>query len=346
MISPHVQRYLGEHLQGQRSSDETREILRLIDDTGALDAEFDSVLGAISQKIPGLAIDFDKLLTGDEIECDPLISQGNLALLRLDAIYHQAFQAWTKSGGGLHTIKIITKPENPATYSDRTQQHVRTEETYPPHAQLLNQVVNITLSAFRVQATITHRRDQLKHPSLDQPLARRASEGIDSPSQPEASARDASQSKSPSNTSPDIITADEIFNSDFGGLSAPIEGKFPLLIRGVNKIGILKGYDKIEPLTKTGPVTEPIVSPTRKRGNATPTSAESAFRTEIDATNQFGAPCSDCGTPRSEHAEAANNVSQQSREEEPVNLKLSAPSAYPGETNAFTHNQPSFHKRE
>ncbi len=161
MVSPHVKQYLCAHLQGQRSADETKEILLLIDDSGALVTEFDNVLSAVAQKIPGLAIDLDKLLSHDEIECDPLISQGNLALLRLDAIYHQAFQAWTKSGLGLHTIKRFTKPENPAKYSDRTEQHVRTEETYPPHAQLINQIVNITLSAFRVQATITHRRDQL-----------------------------------------------------------------------------------------------------------------------------------------------------------------------------------------
>ena len=168
MLSQHTHRYLTEHLQGQRSADETREILHLIDEGlaagGTLVAEFDSVLHKVSQKIPGLTIDFEKLLASDEIECDPLISQGNLALLRLDAIYHQAFEAWTKSGGNLHTIKRITKPENPANYSDRTEQHVRTEETYPPDGQLLNQIVNITLSGFRIQATITHRREHLKNP--------------------------------------------------------------------------------------------------------------------------------------------------------------------------------------
>src|SRR5436190_16491539 len=144
MITPLVQEYLSAHLQGHRSADDTRQILRLIDDDqrndGALEAEFDRTLSAVSKKIPGLTIDFDKLLASDEIECDPLISQGNLALLRLDAIFYQAFERWTKSGGGLHTIKRITKPENPATYSDRTEQHVRTEETYPPDAQLLNQI--------------------------------------------------------------------------------------------------------------------------------------------------------------------------------------------------------------
>src|SRR6187401_544851 len=170
MITPLVEEYLTAYLQGHRSADDTKQILRLIDENqqsdGALEAEFDSVLHKVSQKIPGLTLDFEKLLANDEIECDPLISQGNLAILRLDAIYHQAFQAWIKSGGNLHKIKRIAKAENPATYSDRTQQHEHTQETYPPDGQLLNQIVNITLSGFRIQATITHRREHLKNPPL------------------------------------------------------------------------------------------------------------------------------------------------------------------------------------
>src|SRR6187401_2389609 len=169
MITPLVEEYLTAYLQSHRSADDTKQILRLIDENqqsdGALEAEFDRVLHKVSQKIPGLTLDFEKLLANDPIECDPLISQGNLAILRLDAIYHQAFQAWIKSGGNLHKIKRIAKAENPATYSDRTQQHEHTQETYPPDGQLLNQIVNITLSGFRIQATITHRRDQLKNPN-------------------------------------------------------------------------------------------------------------------------------------------------------------------------------------
>src|SRR5436190_20820071 len=99
MLSEHVQHYLTDHLRGLISSDDAREVLRLLDESGALVAEFDKALGDVSQKIPGLAIDFEKLLNSDEIECDPLISQGNLALLRLDTIYYQAFEACKKSGG-------------------------------------------------------------------------------------------------------------------------------------------------------------------------------------------------------------------------------------------------------
>src|SRR5436190_13690130 len=215
MITPLVQEYLSAHLQGHRSADDTRQILRLIDGSerndGALEVEFDRTLSAVSKKIPGLTIDFEKLLASDEIECDPLISQGNLALLRLDAIFRQTFTAWTHSGSSLHTIKRIAKPEDPATYSVRTEQHERTEETYPPDAQLINQIVNIALSGFRIQATITHRRDQLKSgKQTDQPVSRDATRGPSSPqqhhpSQPEALARHAAQSNSLSESNPDII---------------------------------------------------------------------------------------------------------------------------------------------
>jgi hypothetical protein len=201
MPSPHVECFLTEHLQGHRSADETGYILQGIDDgvyKGAdLVAEFDSVLSNVAKKTPGLAIDFDKLLSGDEIECDPLISQGNLALLRLDAIYYQAFTAWTKSGNDIHQIKIIRKPENPAKYAERTQQHIHTEENYPPDAQLLNQITGIILAGFRVQATITHRRDQLKISKLTGiPIGmqfHRAAAQSEPPSQPEASARNSSR---------------------------------------------------------------------------------------------------------------------------------------------------------
>src|SRR5262245_42083046 len=142
-MNPHVQDYLTQHLQGHHSADESRNILRNIADlsdgqytAAGLLTEFDDVLSKISKNIPGLAIDFEKLLANDPIECDPLVSQGNLALLRLDTLYYQAFSAWTKSGSDIHQIKIIRKPENPSTYSERTQQHIRTEENYPPDAQL------------------------------------------------------------------------------------------------------------------------------------------------------------------------------------------------------------------
>src|SRR5436190_2261627 len=253
MITPLVQEYLSAHLQGHRSADDTRQILRLIDGSerndGALEVEFDRTLSAVSKKIPGLTIDFEKLLASDEIECDPLISQGNLALLRLDAIFRQTFTAWTHSGSSLHTIKRIAKPEDPTTYSARTEQHERTEETYPPDAQLINQIVNIALSGFRIQATITHRRDQLENP-VNRAAQRSAPQQSNS-SQPEALARNESQTSPPHESNPDIIDENEIFDSDFDDLSAPIDGYMPLLIRGVNKFGILKGYDQIEPLTKT-----------------------------------------------------------------------------------------------
>ena len=169
MPSIQTTQFLCGVLRGHRTSDDARDILRLLDDGEAKVAEFDSTLRAVASKIPGLTLDFDKLIAGDPIECDPLISHGNLAILRLDAIYYQAFQAWTNSGGSLHTFKRTTTPPNNEHRTDRIEKHQRTDETYPPDAQLLNQLVNITLSGFRIQATITHRRDQLSHPGSAHP---------------------------------------------------------------------------------------------------------------------------------------------------------------------------------
>src|SRR5689334_11079851 len=168
MITPLVEEYLSAYLQGHRSADDTKQILRLIDGNqqSTLEAEFDEVLRNISKNIPGLTLDLEKLLASDPIECDPLVSQGNLAILRLDNLFRQAYAAWMNSGAPLHTFKRINKPANPTTYSDSTLQHIRTEETYPPDGQLLNQVVNIALSGFRIQATITHRREHLKNPPV------------------------------------------------------------------------------------------------------------------------------------------------------------------------------------
>src|SRR5438045_4201722 len=118
MISHQITDFLSEVLKGRRTSDDVRFILRQFEDGPAQEAEFDRVLREVAYKIPGITLDYEKLIEGDPIECDPLISQGNLAILRLDAIYFQAFSAWINSGSSLHTFKSITIPENATNYSD------------------------------------------------------------------------------------------------------------------------------------------------------------------------------------------------------------------------------------
>ena len=51
--------------------------------------DFKQTYNQIEKRIPGLTIDFDKLIENDPIENDHLISQGNLAILRLDDIYSE-----------------------------------------------------------------------------------------------------------------------------------------------------------------------------------------------------------------------------------------------------------------
>jgi hypothetical protein len=306
MIPRELTDCLTEVLRGECSANRVRESLRIQDDSGAKVAEFDNFLRSVAPKIPGITLDFEKLLENDPIECDPLIAHGNLAILRLDALYYQAFEAWTRSGGDLHRFKRVTKAENPATYSDRTEKHERTDENYPPDAQLLNQAVNIVLAGFRIEATLTHRRDQLsanggpKSPECANPDSRdttRRAPSQSSSSQPEALARNAASA----NTIDDMEDLDPSF--DLLDEIKPIDGKISL-IRGVNKIGILKGYDEIHPLIKTTDY------PSR-------------------------APCSDSSTPVSGHANNLTAAKDPAREAGPItNSDLSANSAPPRETNS------------
>jgi hypothetical protein len=236
-MTPLIAEYLVENLRGERSHGANREILSLVDSSEALTKEYNSTLQAIAAKIPGLSIDFDKLLSDDPIECDPLVAQGNLAILRLDALYYQAFQAWTKSGGDLHKHKSTTTPEDSSTYSDRKIKHERTDQNYPPDAQLLNQATSIVLAGFRVQATITHRRDQL--------ASALASGGRKSPEFPtEASARAPSQ--------PDALARAE-----------PRKARFDEKINPMKPMGPFNGFEPLDDFSPpdSSPLSAPTASP-------------------------------------------------------------------------------------
>jgi hypothetical protein len=118
---------------------------------------------AVEDKIPGLTLPFPQLLANDPIECDPLVSQGNLAIMRLDDLYRQVFAAWlsTVSGELVYHKRSVT----PGSIKDYTVTKETTEyggKQSQPDASLLNQAINVVLASFRIQATITHRRDKLK----------------------------------------------------------------------------------------------------------------------------------------------------------------------------------------
>ena len=126
--------------------------------------EFKDAYHAVEKQLPGLSLDFDKLAAQDPIESDPLIAQGNLAILRLDDLYRETFQAWRNyfQGQDLASHKRIIKPDSVEHRTDRTEKTEISTKPSTPDATLINQAVNIVLSSFRIQATLTHRRQQLQ----------------------------------------------------------------------------------------------------------------------------------------------------------------------------------------
>jgi hypothetical protein len=312
-MTPLVEENLTEVLRGRRSVDDAKFILRVQEDGPAQEAEFDEIYARISKKLPGVAFDFEKLLSDDPIENDPLIAQGNLTILRLDTLYHESYKAWTNSGGMLHFHKTVTKPGSVALRTDSTNTRERSEKTYPPDSDLINQSVEILLTAFRVQATITHRREILQNPEAsNQKVAFRSAKERSADSQV---SRDATRSADPPQQETTFETIDPI---------QPIDGKIPL-IQGITKLGILKGYEGIEGLIKTAKHSS---------------QASCSVKAHVPSPNIGRVPCSDDGTPASEHAESSdtNKVSRQDY--------FSVISASPCEQPHFTHNQPAFHKRE
>jgi hypothetical protein len=124
--------------------------------------QFKDIYRAIEKRVPGATLDYEKLLQGDPIECDPLISQGNLALMRLDDLYAELYSAWRNSLGN---ERISTKRSfSPGSASSDTPGKEKCEHstrTSLPDARLIDQAVNITLTSFRIQATLTQRREAL-----------------------------------------------------------------------------------------------------------------------------------------------------------------------------------------
>ena len=175
--------------------------------------EFKDAYYAIDKKLPGLTLDFDKLAASDPVESDPLISQGNLAILRLDDLYRETYHAWRSYSQGqeLNSSKRTIKPGSTAARTDSTHQTEIATKQLPPDATLINQAVNILLTSFKIQATLTHRRDNLasggrkspesevqrapnSQPTSPASAGRKSPESelqTTSPSQPEASARTA-----------------------------------------------------------------------------------------------------------------------------------------------------------
>lgn len=120
---------------------------------------------AAHAKIPGLALDFEKLIAADPIECDPLVAQGNLTILRFDELFREVYEVWRKTAENpVQTAeKRILKPVSSDNSEENIEKTELTSKQTPPDPALINQAVNVLLASFRVQATITHRRDQLKY---------------------------------------------------------------------------------------------------------------------------------------------------------------------------------------
>ena len=319
-MTPLVEENLTEVLRGRRSVEDAKFILRVQENGPAQEAEFDEIYAKISKKLPGVAFDFEKLLSNDPIENDPLIAQGNLTILRLDTLYHESYKAWTNSGGMLHFHKTVTKPGSVALRTDSTNTRERSEKTYPPDSDLINQSVEILLTAFRVQATITHRREILENPDKQPSVNRDATRSALSPQQETASSQPAASARDKAPSAPDFDLLDPI---------QPIDGKTPL-IHGITKLGILKGYKGIEGLIKTAKHSS---------------QASCSVDAQVPSPNTDRAPCSDRGTPASEHTESSD-TNKVSRQDHLSAISLSGVSAPPCEQTIFTHNQPAYHKRE
>ena len=196
--------------------------------------EFKDAYYAIDKKLPGLTLDFDKLTGSDPIESDPLIAQGNLAILRLDDLYRETYHAWRSYSQGqeLNSSKRTIKPGSTAARTDSTHQTEIATKQLPPDATLINQAVNILLTSFKIQATLTHRRNHLASGGRKSPESELQTTSI---SQPAASAR---------------ATKDN-------ALIQPLQG-----ISSIQKIPALKPLDPISPIeTYQQPDTaEPIIT--------------------------------------------------------------------------------------
>ena len=196
--------------------------------------EFKDTYYAIDKKIPGLTLDFDKLAASDPIESDPLIAQGSLAILRLDDLYRETYHAWRSYSQGqeLSASKRTIKPGSTAARTEPTHQTEIATKQLPPDATLINQAVNILLTSFKIQATLTHRRNHLASGGRKSPESELQTTSI---SQPAASAR---------------ATKDN-------ALIQPLQG-----ISSIQKIPALKPLDPISPIeTYQQPDTaEPIIN--------------------------------------------------------------------------------------
>ena len=154
--------------------------------------EFKDAYYAVDKKLPGLTLDFGKLIDNDPVESDPLIAQGNLAILRLDDLYRETYHAWRtySQGQELNSSKRTITPGSTSQRTEPTHQTEVATKQLPPDATLINQAVNILLTSFRIQATLTHRRDQLASGGRKSP---ESEVQTTSSSQPVASANVSSQ---------------------------------------------------------------------------------------------------------------------------------------------------------
>ena len=219
--------------------------------------EFKDAYYAIDKKLPGLTLDFDKLTGSDPIESDPLIAQGNLAILRLDDLYRETYHAWRSYSQGqeLNSSKRTIKPGSTAARTDSTHQTEIATKQLPPDATLINQAVNILLTSFKIQATLTHRRDNLASGGRKSP----ESEGQRAPnSHPTSSASGGRQSpESELQTTSISQPAASARATKDNALIQPLQG-----ISSIQKIPALKPLDPISPIeTYQQPDTaEPIIT--------------------------------------------------------------------------------------
>ena len=258
--------------------------------------EFKDAYYAIDKKLPGLTLDFDKLAASDPVESDPLISQGNLAILRLDDLYRETYHAWRSYSQGqeLNSSKRTIKPGSTAARTDSTHQTEIATKQLPPDATLINQAVNILLTSFKIQATITHRREQILQRSTATRLTAPRSEALpepqeplspnnSAPSQPAAPASDQSQPADPSTSPSQPAASARAAHDDLIQPYSPLQA-----IGSIHRIPALKPLAPLDPLTHCQqPDTPPTAAEfTAATPPAPPDPSPSASKPGSESTDQ------------------------------------------------------------